>query len=317
MKSIAKYMRNNRSLVNIVLVYLFLSFVIGYLDFDRRVCTFAESTYEMKRVVLGTSSSPIGSRVLVPFTLHFIHNFLRIPLIYIYATFRLSSFFLAFCLFHIYLKNWFDDKIAMIGTLSVISSLPLFLTNWYSLWSDMPNFIAFILGAMWIKQNRYKLLYILIPVATLNKEAILAIVVFYFVYNFRRENFRVLARRTVVCFGLWAIPYAYTRIVFGFQVFPGGTIKHNIAGLFEIFKNPHPYNHYYFLLYLCGFYWVLAFRNFRKKDVFLRRSVIVMALLFLYVFIRVGAINEVRVFIPFYVFIIPLGLFSLFGEDES
>ena len=105
--------------------------------------------------------------------------------------------------------------------------------------------------------------------------------------------------------------------MFGFQVFPGGTIKHNIAGLFEIFKNPHPYNHYYFLLYLCGFYWVLAFRNFRKKDVFLRRSVIVMALLFLYVFIRVGAINEVRVFIPFYVFIIPLGLFSLFGEDES
>ena len=318
-------MGKHKTLINNALIYFSLTFVIGYLDFDRRVYDFERSTYEMERVALGNSHPPLASRILVPFTMHFIHRISHIPLTHIYAFFRFLSFFLAFFLFHTYLKKWFDDKLAMIGTLFMIASLPLFLTNWYSLWPDMTNLIAFILGTMWIKDNKCKLLYILVPVATLNKEAIIAVVLLYFLYNVGKENTAILIRRTVILSMLWAVTYAFTLFAFGFQTFMDSgdpwfltvTIKHNLAGLLQIFKNPNPYNHYYFIIYLFGFFWVLAFRNFRNKDPLLRKSVIVMGLYFLYVFLRAGAINEVRVFIPFYVYIIPLGLSSLFNGDRS
>jgi len=239
------------------------------------------------------------------------------PLIYVYALFRFIFFFLAFSLFHIYLRKWFDDKLAMIGTLSMIASLPLILTNWYCLPTDMPELITFILGALWIKENKYKLLYILIPVATLNKETTIALVLLYFLNGIGKEKTGLLIKRSVTYFMLWAVTYGSLIAIFGFKTFPDFcTITHNIEGLLSVFKTPNPYNHFYFFIYLCGFYWILAFRNFRGKDPFLKRSMIVVSLFFLYVFFRVGAINEVRVFIPFYVFVIPLGLLSLFKENE-
>ncbi|MBN1353743.1 MAG: hypothetical protein JW994_03620 [Candidatus Omnitrophica bacterium] len=324
MKKIREHLKKNRNLVNIFFVYFFLAFVIGYIDFDRRVLPFKESTATLKRVVERTAVPPLARRPLVPFTVYFMHKVSHLPLEYTYALFRLFFFILAFCLFHVYLRLWFDDRLAMIGTLSVIASLPLFLTNWISVFTDMPNFVAFILGTMWIKQNRHRLLYILIPIATLNKEAIVAIVVLYFLYNTHKEKPGILARRIAIMLFLWAAPYVWTIVTFGLQTFTDNgasylvpcTVKHNIKGLLAFFKNPHPYNHYYFLIYLLGFYWVLAFRNFSRKDELLKKSIIVMALYSFYVFWRVGAINEVRVFIPFYVYIIPLGLFSLFEKKE-
>ena len=169
---------------------------------------------------------------------------------------------------------------------------------------------------MWIRDKKYALLYFLIPIATFNKETTIALVLLYFLCGFGNEKAHMLLRRTAVYFLLWLIPYAVLLHTFGPKVFPSifHTFWHNVGGLLQVIKTPNPYNHFYFLLYLYGFYWVLAFREFRKKDMFLRKSVIVVALYFIYVFSVVGAINEVRVFVPFCVYIIPLGLFSLFKE---
>jgi hypothetical protein len=308
------YLNRNRNLVNIFLVYFFLTFAIGYIDFDRRVSSFEESTECLRQVAEGDAPIPMARRILVPYTLYFLHKTLHIPLDYVYAFFRFLFFFLAFLLFHMYLKKWFDDKIAMIGTLSVIASLPLTLTNWNCIPTDIPELITFILGAMWIRDNKYKLLFLLIPLATLNKETTIALVLIYFLYGIGREKTPLLIKRTAIYSLSWLIPYGVLIYIFGYKL--GGyaeqTLRHNLGGLMQIFKTPNPYNHYYFLLYLCGFYWILAFRNFRRKDIFLKKSMPVVILFFLYVFFWQAAINEVRVFIPFYVFIIPLGLFSLF-----
>lgn len=315
---IREYLNENKNLINIFLIYFFLTFVIGYVDFDRRVLSFEQSTEYLRQVAERNFTLPMVRRILIPYTLYFLHKISHIPLDYIYVFFRFLFFFLAFCLFHTYLRKWFDEKLAMIGTLSMIASLPLFLTNWYCIPTDMPELITFILGAMWIKENRYKLLYLLIPLATFNKETTIALVLLYLLNGIGRERPGALIKRTFIYFLLWAITYGSLIAIFGFKAFPDFcTITHNIGGLLNVFKNPNPYNHFYFFVYLCGFYWILAFRNFRRKDPFLQKSVIVIALYFLYVFFRVGAINEVRVFIPFYVFIIPLGLSSLFGEDTS
>ncbi|NQU94921.1 MAG: hypothetical protein HQ549_01645 [Candidatus Omnitrophica bacterium] len=315
---IREYSHNNKTTLKIFMVYFFLTFVIGYIDFDRRVFTFEQSTEKLKNIITGEVGAPLGRRILIPYTVDLFHKVTHIPLTYSYAFFRFIFFLLAFILFHIYLKMWFDDKRAMIGTLSVIASLPLFLTNWYCISSDMPNFIAFILGMMWIKKNQYKLLYILIPIATFNKEATLALVLLYFLYGIGREKPLILIRRTIIYGLLWAIPFGIMIAMVGFEKFSNFvTLEHNVAGLLHVFKNPNPYNHYYFLLYLCGFYWILAFMDFHKKDPLLKRSVIVMILYFLYVFIRVSAINETRIFMPFYVFVIPLGLSSLFTEGKK
>ena len=128
--TVKKYLDNNKNLINIFLVYFFLTFVIVYLDFDRRVATFEVSTKLLDAVGNGQMGQPLASRILVPYTVHFFHKISHIPLNYTYAMFRFIFFFLAFILFHIYLKKWFNDKLAMIGTLSMIASLPVILSNW-------------------------------------------------------------------------------------------------------------------------------------------------------------------------------------------
>ncbi|UCD55382.1 MAG: hypothetical protein JSV93_00875 [Candidatus Omnitrophota bacterium] len=320
LNELRKYLNENKNLINIFLVYFFLTFAIGYIDFDRRVKSFEQATENLRKVAEGGAYLPMARRILIPYTLYFMHKTFRIPLAHIYAFFRFLFFFLAFCLFHIYLKKWFDDKLAMIGTLSVIASLPLTLTNWYSIPTDIPELITFILGAMWIRDNRYKLLFLLIPLATLNKETTIALVLIYFLYGIGRERPLVLIKRTAIYSLLWAIPYISLIYIFGYKYGDYSkfcTLQHNWTGLAQMFKTPNPYNHYYFLIYLCGFYWILAFRNFRRKDIFLKRSMPVVILFFLYVFFWQAAINEVRVFISFYVFVIPLGLFSLFKEKKT
>lgn len=317
---IREYLKKDKNLINIFLVYFFLTFVIGYLDFDKREESFEQSTKYLKLVVQGEFMPPMVHRILIPYTVYFFHRISHIPLNYTFAAFRFIFFFLSFILFHIYLKKWFDDKLAMIGTLSVIASLPLILTNWYSVPTDMPELITFILGAMWIRDNKYKLLFILIPLATLNRETTFALVLIYFLYGFKRENWSLLIKRTATYFFLWVIPYVSLIYIFGYKFAEysrGDTIKHNLGGLMQILTTPNPYNQYYFVLYLCGFYWILAFRNFKNKDAFLKKSMPVVILFFLYVFLWQAAINEVRIFIPFYVFVIPLGLFSLFPEGKK
>lgn len=313
-------MDKNKTLINIFLVYFFLTFVIGYADFDRRVLPFDQSTEYLVRVVKGDFTPPMVHRILIPYTIYAFHKVSRVPLNYSFALFRFIFFFLAFCLFHVYLKKWFDDKVAMIGTLSLIASLPLTLTNWYCVPTDMPHLITFILGAMWIRDNKYKLLFILIPLASLNKETAIALVLLYFLNGIGKEKPSILIKRTMIYFLLWAIPSAALILLFGgIRDVPVYfyNIGSNIKGLLQIFQTPNPYNHYYFVLYLCGFYWILAFMDFRKKDPFLKRSIIVVAIFFLWAFFRAGGIQEVRIFLPFYVFVIPLGLFSLFKGERK
>ena len=161
-----------------------------------------------------------------------------------------------------------------------------------------------------------KNLYFLIPIAALNRETAIALVLLYFLTWIGREKNAVLFRRTFVYGLLWLIPSGILAYIFGFRTV--GDTWHfweNVRGLLSVFSRPNIYNQFYFLLYLCGFYWILAFRNFRNKDLFLQRSVIMVIAFFLFAFIKVARISEVRMFMPFYVFIIPLGLFSLFEKN--
>ncbi|NQU73714.1 MAG: hypothetical protein HQ547_03275 [Candidatus Omnitrophica bacterium] len=206
----------------------------------------------------------------------------------------------------------------MIGTLSMIASLPLMLTNWYCIPTDMPELITFILGAIWIRDNKYKNLILLIPIATFNRETTIALVLLYLFYNIKREKVGILLKRTIILSFLWLIPYITSLYLFGHM--PRSNFfafSSNMQGLLSIFRTLNPYTHHYFLLYLCGFYWILAFRDFHKKDPFLKSSVLIIIIFFMYVFFRGGRINEVRIFIPFYVFVIPLGLFNLFGGKHG
>jgi len=316
--ALRSYLKENKTLINIFLVYFFLTFALGYIDFDRRVESFSNATAYLEEVVKGEFSLPMARRVLVPYTVYFFHKVSHLPLDYTYALFRFIFYFITFMLFHIYLRRWFDDKVAMIGTLSVIASLPLTLTNFYSVPTDMPELITFILGAMFIKENRHKALFFLIPIATLNRETSLALVLLYFLNGIGRQQLGLLMKRTSAYFVLWFIPFAALVLTKGTLTVPAGYfLGVNTQGMLRIFTNFNLYNQYYFWFYLCGFYWILAFRDFRRKDRMLKRAMAIVIAHFLFAFLKVGAINEVRMFIPFYVFIIPLGLFSLFENDKT
>ena len=89
------YFDTHRGIIRIFLVYFFLTFVIGYLDFDRRVLTFVQSFEKLQDIVEKRMPPPIGRRVLIPYVVYFTHKALQIPLKYTYAFYRFVFFLLA------------------------------------------------------------------------------------------------------------------------------------------------------------------------------------------------------------------------------
>lgn len=80
--NIKDFIGRNRNIINIFLVYFFLTFTIGFLDFDRRVESFEASVNILKQLARGEAEvgPSYARRILIPFTVYLFHKISHLSL---------------------------------------------------------------------------------------------------------------------------------------------------------------------------------------------------------------------------------------------
>ncbi|KAB8141042.1 hypothetical protein F8S13_21220 [Chloroflexia bacterium SDU3-3] len=260
------------------------------------------------------------SRLLQFIVPEILHRLLNISIINAYIIQRWMFTFLMFLGFHLYLRAWFDDKLAFGCVLFLAATMPLTYMN--DLQESTPLLLLTFLLSLWaIRENRLILYTLALAVGALNNETVLILPFVYVCYSWRGFQWRSLlhlALRTA----LTSLP-AYAIV---------GTIRYatrdrpRLAEFWQLDTNLHylsaqlfvpwfdywraEFLHFFFLF---GFIWVYAFLFFAQKPIFLRRSGLLVPIFVAFHFVG-GLINEIRLFLPLAFLLIPMGVLYLFPE---
>jgi len=237
---------------------------------------------------------------------------------------RLLTIFTAYFLFHEYLRLWFREEIALLGTLYVAAALPLgFVSNWWEIISDYPELLVFTL-AMWCLHTRqHVLLAVVTFLGSLNRETtglLLPIAVLFSLITWRRGALEwrgILA----VLVGWGAATVLLMRWLTAGSPVAWPTERLimmgiNIAGVAEFLASAHPYNAYLLPLPFFGLAWVLPLFAWRRLPVVLRAGLLATPLFVAIVF-ALGALYEPRQLMPLFPILVPASLFAAFPPADS
>ncbi len=306
-------------------LYFSLALITGWVSFHSRKLGLNEAAAFQHGIYLGDRShghlSDVhATRVLFPYLLHSVHAVSGLPVPYAFALLRLGSIFLSYCLFHWYLRGWFDARGALIGTLFLAASIPATFVEWFEIPTDFVELIVFILGFAYIRDNRYLLLCLVIAVGTLNRETTVFLVVFYFFNAFGGSDRQGLAiLKTAVAGFTWLLVFLGLKSGLGvgtlhYFLDPGYWLQ-NVEGLRGFIKKLNIYNNNLSWLYAFHVFWVLWLVGLRRKPRILLRSLMgVPVFLFVYLF-GGGSLAEARELMPLYPLLIPAGLFTLYQAE--
>jgi hypothetical protein len=230
---------------------------------------------------------------------------------------RLISIFVAFLAFYLYLKGWFSDTIAIVGTLIVAATVPLTFNNFFEYPTDFPELLVFTMGLWCIRERRDWLLCAVIAIGTLNRETTVFLPLILLLSRFDKNAIRVTLLKAATAGMSWLVPLACLRWWTGIGLMGvyGDSIYHNFHGLAAFFTNFNPYNNYLFYLYLFGPLWLLPFIYWRRQPQFLKEALMSLpAFLIVYLFLG-GFLDEPREIINLYPLLVPAGLFAIFGRN--
>lgn len=310
--------------ISALILILSVSAVIAYGYFNRVDRPNFESRLELhNQIIAGTAPSPYRYRILVPFICEVLTKSLSVfvsgkaSFLLAYGIYDLLAiFFLLVALFY-WLRTWFSADRALIGTLFVADTMPIALQDHYfQPWSLLEGGL-FSTGLLAIYKQHYRLLVALVALASLNRETALFIPLAFLLtidmkslVNSRSKN----ERRLILIFcGLCLI---WAAVFWGLRLSLGSashieTIERLLAqnttkgSLFHTFVNGG--------LFLGGF-WAFALLGFRYAPSFIKRVALVVPLYLLTVIVW-GVWYEVRLLMPLYPILMPLGLSFLYSQE--
>lgn len=243
---------------------------------------------------------------------------------YAFSLVRLASILLAFLVFHSYLRIWFKDDLAMLGTLFVAASMAFTFTGTdRETLTDFPELIAFTLGMACLVLRRPILFGVVVLVGTINREstALLVIVAGFDCLLMWREGKNDVRFLAAAAIG-WLLPtaalHAWLAVRPPSEVYTSrlSLLWRNLDGLKHFLERPHPYNNYLFPIYTFGLFWLLPFLGRRKLPVPLRAGLFVLPL-FAVIILTIGALNEPRELAPLYPILVPASLMVLFPREND
>jgi hypothetical protein len=311
-------------LIALILIFS-VSAVIAYGYFSR----IDRPNYELRlelhnQIIAGTAPSPYRYRILVPLIAEFFTHVLSVVLpikvafLLSYAIYDLLAVFLSLTILFFWLRTWFNREQALIGVLFVAGTMPIALQDhWFQPWSLLePGLFSAALLA--IHRHRYQLLLLLVVLASLNRETAVFIAFAFLMtidvknlLNIRSKNER---KKMLLVSTLFLV---YGAIFMGLRYFYGSaphveTIKGLLAknttksSLFYTFVNGS--------LFLGGL-WVFAFLGFKYAPGFIKRVSLVIPFYLIAVMVW-GVWKEVRLLMPLYPILVPLGLSFIFPPEE-
>lgn len=310
-----------------LLLIFSVSAVLGYIHFLKVDLPNGEARFELHNEIIkgkeGKALSPDRYRVLIPFMVEIIRRGCFLDTLFSknkafllsYAMYDLLAIFFTLAMLFVWLRTWFSNERALIGVLFVASTIPIALKDdYFQPWSLMePGLFAAAL--LLIYKRRLGLLALLTLLASLNRETAVFIPFAFLFANLDVVNIFCGRKKIqwkavfyfVAIFSEWAVIFLGLRYFLGIAPYVltiGKIISLNLtrSRLFYTVINGG--------LFLGGF-WILTVLGFRHAPSFIKRVTFLVPFYLATVMIW-GLWNEVRLLMPLYPILIPLGLCSIY-----
>ncbi len=242
-----------------------------------------------------------------------------------YLVQRLAFVWLAFVLFHVYLRRWFPRGTAFAGVCLLAAVLPL--TYLWDLQESAPLLMVTFLCGLWaIREDRPLLFALALVVGALDNETTLILPAVYFFYHFRGWRPGALwpvVGRTLALAAPAYLVTAAIRYLTRDRPHLGGAlhIGDNLQGIYTHLLYPELtlayFRHNYLSIFmLFGVLWLYAYQSRARKPHFLRAGLLMVPLFVLSNLIT-GIVSEARQMVPLAYVIIPAAFFWLFEEEPG
>lgn len=297
--------------------------VVAYGYYRRTDETYFQPRVALHReIIAGTAQSPYRYRVLVPFASEGLTRALSSALpfadsfLWAYAIYDLLATFFLLAMLFVWSKTWFTPEQSLIGVLFVAATMPMALQDHYFQPWSLLEAALFCAGLFAIHRRRALLLFCLVAVASLNRETAvflpLAFLLTIEAADLRREDGGRNWRPLLLFAGLLL---TWGTVYWGLRLWRGDAPHiETIEGLIAL--NTKRENLVYAMenatLFL-GAFWIFAALGLRRAPRFLRRAAWIVPF-YLATILVWGVWYEVRLLMPLYAVLIPLGLFTLFPE---
>jgi hypothetical protein len=308
-------------------IILSVSAVLAYVYFRQVGSPYLKERLELHGQILrGTAESPYRYRVLVPFIGEALTRGLSAVLpanrafLLAYALYDLAAILFLLGVLHRYLGAWFSNEQALVGVLFAAATMPIALRDHYfQPWSLLEAGL-FTVGLLCIYRRRLWALASIVALASFNRETAVFIPLAFLSANApiggTGESDRMPVRRTMLLFAgycaIWAVIFFGLRAVFG-GAQPVMTLPEVLA------RNTAPAVTLRAIVragLLFGAFWIFAAAGFMRAPGFVRRVSLV-ALPYLAAVFVWGMWHEVRLLMPLYAIVIPLGFSFLYRERDA
>jgi hypothetical protein len=254
----------------------------------------------------------------------FLHRMFSLSIVSSYSFARLLFVFVAFVVFHFFLRKWFSQAVSFAGVLILSGSMAItFLAG--DLQESAPLLmLLFVLGLWAIREKRDVLFALLLLLGGgLTNETMLILAAGYFVYRLPSARAKDIVK-TGFRTALIALPALLTQGVIRYinrdQPHLGGAyhLPENLLGIWNEIQHPVEtlfQGKYIYPFLIFSIFWIYAVLGYRKSPRFLR-SVFWIVPLFLAANMITGEISESRQMIPLAFILIPMSLFFIFPNPD-
>ncbi len=308
-------------------VIISVSAVLAYGHFRTVGHPFVDARLELHEEILrGEAPEPYRFRVLAPAVAEGLRRALA-PVaddpwgfLVAYAVFDLAAIALFLSILHRYLGAWFTEEQSLLGALFAAATMSVALRDHYfQPWSLLEPAL-FTAGLACILRERRVALAALVALASLNRETGIFIAIAYLIAardpagarEGRRSAAGDRAVFAAVLVAIWAAVFFGLRALLG-RGAPAPSIPsvlaYNMAGavLARAFIRG---------ALLFGAFWIFAALGLRRAPRFVRRTAIIVPLYLVPVALW-GGWHEVRLLMPLYAVIVPLGLSFLYAPRTA
>jgi hypothetical protein len=254
----------------------------------------------------------------------FIHCFLSLSIVNSYAINRLLFVFMAFVVFHFFLRKWFDQAVSFAGVLIMSGSMAITFTIGDLQESAPLLMLFFILGLWAIREKKdYLFCILLIFGGGLTNETMLVLAAGYFFYRLPSIKFFDMLK-TGIRTGLIALPAFSIQGVIRYinrgrpHLEDAYHLPDNLLGIWSEFLHPSRsllHGKYIYPILIYFIFWIYAFLGYSKSPPFLK-SVFWIIPFFVAAHLITGKISEARQLIPLAFIIIPMAFFFIFPKDN-
>lgn len=249
------------------------------------------------------------------------HRLLRLEVESAYALQRLAFVFVAYASFHVFLRRWFEVRVAFAGVLFLAAITPFTFLIADLQESSPLLLVTFLLGLWAMRDGSLPVMLAALFVGALNNETVLILPLAYFFLHYERGAFWKISLRA---FGI-ALPVLLTQGPIRYltrdrpHLGKGLQLRDNVLGIlkdFAVAHNPLEWHrtHYLHFLILFGVLWAYAYVG--SKPLFLRRVMLIVPF-FVLPHLVTGSIFEPRQMLPLAFVMIPSSLFYFRGPDAD